>query len=134
MDPGWMFICMFLFGEVAVILTLIMPMPSNRIRQFTIGTLREVWNKYPYLRHMSFVIMLLDLYFLYTSVTFIYADHAFMDQTQYRIRLFREQRNAYLTGFGLFLFFVLTRLMDLHTQLYHAREAQKLSESQKKAQ
>ncbi|KAJ9460607.1 hypothetical protein DIPPA_23672 [Diplonema papillatum] len=131
MDPGWMFICLFLLCEVGVILLLIMPMPTNRVRQFTIGTIREVWNRYPYLRHLCFVIIALDAYFLYSAMTFIYGDHQYLDQVQLRIRLFREQRNAYLTGFGIFLFFVLNRLMDLHTQLFHAREAQKLSESRK---
>ena len=44
---------------------------------------------------------------------------------QQMIGKFRTQRNMYLSGFSLLVYFVMRRTLILQTQLYHAREHQK---------
>jgi hypothetical protein len=43
--------------------------------------------------------------------------------------MFRNERNAYITGFSLFMFLVLRRLVDIQAQLFDARSFAKSSAS-----
>ena len=47
------------------------------------------------------------------------------DSPHARTKHFRDQRNSYITTFGIGMFFIMHRLLDLHDQLFEAREAQK---------
>jgi hypothetical protein len=73
-----------------------------------------------------FIVFLLFLDSLRGS--YVYAErheegtaHAHVDQN-YQIQRFRSQRNAYLTGFSLFLAGVIWRMLFLISQLYECRE------------
>ena len=111
-----------------------MPMPSNAIRGYLIDGIRHLWNKHPNIRYACALMLTLNAYYFYNSMDYLYSS----DQSKHfeikdvKTRMFREQRNAYLTGFGIGLFFVLNRLIDLHTQLYDARTVQKEVGQQKK--
>eukprot|EP01063_Lacrimia_lanifica_P036723 TRINITY_DN7368_c0_g3_i1.p2 TRINITY_DN7368_c0_g3~~TRINITY_DN7368_c0_g3_i1.p2 ORF type:complete len:135 (+),score=68.64 TRINITY_DN7368_c0_g3_i1:82-486(+) len=134
MDPGWMLLSLFMLIETLLVAVLIMPMPSNKIRGLMVDGIRHVWNTYPNLRYIAALMLTLNAYYFYNSMHYLYFsdryEHSEIKDT--KTRMFREQRNAYLTGFGIGLFFVLNRLMDLHTQLYDARNVQK--EQEKKTQ
>ena len=39
--------------------------------------------------------------------------------------MYQNERNAYITGFSLFLFFVLRRLLDIQRKLHEARQQMK---------
>lgn len=43
--------------------------------------------------------------------------------------MYREERNAFIAGMGLFLFLVLHRLVDIQDKLHKARESVKLAAS-----
>eukprot|EP01059_Diplonema_ambulator_P027230 TRINITY_DN45083_c0_g1_i1.p1 TRINITY_DN45083_c0_g1~~TRINITY_DN45083_c0_g1_i1.p1 ORF type:complete len:134 (+),score=40.93 TRINITY_DN45083_c0_g1_i1:63-464(+) len=131
MDPGWMMLYVFMLCEALAVAVLTMPMPSNHVRKIVITGLMSIWTKFPNLRYISYALLTLNGYYFYASYMWLHEDHDH-STTAFKTRLFREQRNAYLTGMGLGLFFILRRLMDLHTQLHAAREAQKEAEAEKK--
>eukprot|EP01059_Diplonema_ambulator_P031847 TRINITY_DN598_c0_g1_i1.p1 TRINITY_DN598_c0_g1~~TRINITY_DN598_c0_g1_i1.p1 ORF type:complete len:158 (+),score=42.54 TRINITY_DN598_c0_g1_i1:68-475(+) len=133
MDPGWLILCFFLIIEVLLVTLLIFPMPSNTVRGVVLDGIRKVWKMYPNIRTASAVIMFLNIWYFWSAMQFIYSDAAYnTENKEVRLKLFREERNAYLTGFGIFNFLVLYRLLDLHTQLHDAREAQKREQTVKK--
>eukprot|EP01060_Flectonema_neradi_P008548 TRINITY_DN160_c1_g2_i1.p1 TRINITY_DN160_c1_g2~~TRINITY_DN160_c1_g2_i1.p1 ORF type:complete len:151 (+),score=24.91 TRINITY_DN160_c1_g2_i1:64-453(+) len=124
MDPGWLIVYLFLVAECVVVALLIMPMPSNYVRGKVVGGLRAVWNKYPNLRHGCALLLLLNSYYCWVSISSLNSPPD-SDSVHARTKLFRDQRNAYITTFGIGMFFIMHRLLDLHDQLFVAREAEK---------
>eukprot|EP01064_Diplonema_japonicum_P018698 TRINITY_DN2739_c0_g1_i3.p1 TRINITY_DN2739_c0_g1~~TRINITY_DN2739_c0_g1_i3.p1 ORF type:complete len:139 (+),score=40.59 TRINITY_DN2739_c0_g1_i3:68-484(+) len=127
MDPGWFMLYVFMCCEAVAVAVLTMPMPSNYIRKLILDGLMSLWKKVPNIRYVSYAMLLLNAYYFYVSYSWLHAEHD-KHSERYKVTLFREQRNSYITGIGLGLFFVLRRLLDLHTQLYNARIAQKALE------
>ena len=111
-----------------------MPMPSNLVRGAVIKSLAHFWNSYSGLRYVSYILVSVNfLYFAQTYKLVYYVERpAAMDRFEecdHKISLFREQRNLYITGFSIFIFFVFRRLLDIQTKLFEARRAVKESKA-----
>ncbi|KAJ9453257.1 hypothetical protein DIPPA_05952 [Diplonema papillatum] len=123
MDPGWVFIYLYLALELFVVFLLIVPMPTNAIRGYMIDQIRLIWRRHPYFRYYSGIMLFVSTTYFAAAINFLYSDHtSIVDEKNLRTQFFKEQRNAYLTGFTLFNFLVINRLLELHTQMYDMRE------------
>eukprot|EP01061_Rhynchopus_euleeides_P010997 TRINITY_DN2056_c0_g1_i1.p2 TRINITY_DN2056_c0_g1~~TRINITY_DN2056_c0_g1_i1.p2 ORF type:complete len:141 (+),score=71.89 TRINITY_DN2056_c0_g1_i1:68-490(+) len=136
-DLGWTVMYFFLMLEVVIVAALILPMPSNAIRGFLVDSIRKVWAKYPNVQYAFAVALLLDVLLFFDSMNFLNSHggpgHGHGHGAAHnKIEYFRHQQHAYLTGFSIGLFFVMNRLLDLNTQLFHARQAMKELEKAKK--
>ncbi|XP_069683952.1 B-cell receptor-associated protein 31 [Periplaneta americana] len=125
MSLQWTIIATFLYAEIAVVLLLVLPVASpqrwqkilkSRFLQF-LGNQASVY----------FLVLLavLVLFFLdairemrkYSSAETTEATHSHLDaEMQVNMRLFRAQRNFYISGFALFLSLVIRRLVILIAQ------------------
>lgn len=125
MSLQWTIIATFLYVEIAMVLLLVLPVASP-----------QRWNKIIRSRFLQavsnqasvyFFILLavLVLFFLdalremrkYSSAETTEATHAHLDaEMQVNMRLFRAQRNFYISGFALFLSLVIRRLVTLISQ------------------
>jgi B-cell receptor-associated protein 31 len=125
MSLQWTIIATFLYVEIAVVLLLVLPVASP-----------QRWNKIIKSRFLQalnnqasiyFLVLLavLVLFFLdairemrkYSSPETTEATHAHLDaEMQVNMRLFRAQRNFYISGFALFLSLVIRRLITLISQ------------------
>lgn len=125
MSLQWTIIATFLYVEIGVVLLLVLPIASpqrwNKI--FKSRFLRAVENQ----ASIYFVVLLavLVLFFLdairemrkYSSPETTEASHTHLDaEMQVNMRLFRAQRNFYISGFALFLSLVIRRLVTLISQ------------------
>ncbi|CAF0939798.1 unnamed protein product [Didymodactylos carnosus] len=107
MSFQWTFLATFLYCELVVIVILLLPFispatwhkffKSRLVKAFSADSIREL-NKYS----------------KYTPD--ISAPHV---ETQTHMKQFRAQRNFYIAGFALFLWFVLKRLMSLLSKCAH---------------
>ena len=109
--------------ECFVVGLLCLPMPSNYVRKTVVGLLVNVWKKQQPVRFMAGLMFAVNLWYFYEAWSYKgysgeYSEHDAIKKT-------REQRNFYLTGAGLFLYVILYRLIEIHSQLHDAREAQK---------
>jgi B-cell receptor-associated protein 31 len=125
MSLQWTIIATFLYVEIAVVLLLVLPVASP-----------QRWNKIIRSRFLKAVnnqasvyffilLAILILFFLdairemrkYSSAETTEATHAHLDaEMQVNMRLFRAQRNFYISGFALFLSLVIRRLVTLISQ------------------
>jgi len=125
MSLQWTIIATFLYVEIGVVLMLVLPVASP-----------QRWNKILKSRFLKavesqasvyFVVLLavLVLFFLdairemrkYSSPETVEAAHPHLDtEMQVNMRLFRAQRNFYISGFALFLSLVIRRLVTLISQ------------------
>lgn len=121
MSLQWTLIAGFLYAEIVVVLLLVLPVasPSRWNRLFKSRFLQSISDK----ASVFFIVFLgiLVLFLLdamremrkYTSTT-EHAEHAHLDaEMQGNMRLFRAQRNFYISGFALFLILVIRRLVIL---------------------
>ncbi|XP_063252945.1 tRNA-dihydrouridine(20a/20b) synthase [NAD(P)+]-like isoform X2 [Prinia subflava] len=123
----WTAVAAFLYGEVGVILVLCLPFISplrwQKIFMFPLWSKMAVfWNK----MFLTIIVLLIVLFFdavrevrKYSSVhvneKVANVNSSAFDHIQ--MKLFRSQRNLYLSGFSLFLWLVLRRTVTLLTQL-----------------
>ncbi|XP_063998577.1 tRNA-dihydrouridine(20a/20b) synthase [NAD(P)+]-like isoform X2 [Pogoniulus pusillus] len=123
----WSAVVFFLYGEIAVILVLCLPFisPLRWQKIFTIplwSKMAVIWNK----MFLTIIVLLIILFLdAVREVRKYSAAHAIeravnvnssaFDHIQ--MKLFRSQRNLYLSGFSLFLWLVLRRTVTLLTQL-----------------
>jgi len=125
MSIQWTMIATFLYVEIGVVLLLVLPVASpqrwNKI--FKSRFLKAVGNQ----ASIYFVVLLavLVLFFLdairemrkYSSPETTEPAHSHLDaEMQVNMRLFRAQRNFYISGFALFLSLVIRRLVTLISQ------------------
>jgi len=125
MSLQWTIIASFLYVEIGVVLLLVLPVASpprwNKI--FKSRFLQAVGNQ----ASIYFVVLLavLVLFFLdairemrkYSSPETTEPAHSHLDaEMQVNMRLFRAQRNFYISGFALFLSLVIRRLVTLISQ------------------
>jgi B-cell receptor-associated protein 31 len=125
MSLQWTIIATFLYVELGVVLLLVLPVASpqrwNKI--FKSRFLQAVSNQ----ASIYFVVLLavLVLFFLdairemrkYSSPETTESAHSHLDaEMQVNMRLFRAQRNFYISGFALFLSLVIRRLVTLISQ------------------
>jgi len=136
MDPGWLILCVALAIECFLVTLLIMPVPSNMVRgaitQWIVSLLSNQTVKYS-----GFAILVLDAYyFAYTMdaisnplvhVGILSPLEESIVSCETGLAMFRNERNAYITGFSLFMFLVLRRLVDIQSQLFESRRVAKAS-------
>ena len=108
---------------------LILPMPSNKVRGAITRWVTGLW-KNDAVRYTFTAIMALNVFYFYFVMDAIL--HPFYDlglltpieqapTCELKMDLFRNERNAYITGFSLFMFLVLRRLIDIQTKLHEVR-------------
>jgi B-cell receptor-associated protein 31 len=142
MSLQWTIIATFLYVEIGVVLLLVLPVasPKRWNKVFKSRFLKALSSQ----ASMYFFILLaiLVLFFLdavremrkYSSPETTEATHAHLDaEMQVNMRLFRAQRNFYISGFALFLSLVIRRLVILISQqaslLAHSEAAMRQAES-----
>jgi hypothetical protein len=126
--------------QVVVVLILVMPMPTNYVRGYVARGFSSLWKNNPSLRNIAFMLFLLNVMAFVLEMRTLYFNppplekfpgpDGFMER---RMQLFRTERNAYLTGMSCFVYFVMTRLVQIQLQLYDARNAQKIAEDVRNA-
>jgi Uncharacterized conserved protein len=125
MSLQWTIIATFLYVEIAVVLLLVLPVASPQRWQklFKSRFLQAISNQAQY--YFLVLLAILVLFFLdairemrkYSSPETTEATHAHLDaEMQVNMRLFRAQRNFYISGFALFLSLVIRRLVTLISQ------------------
>ncbi|KAL1523306.1 hypothetical protein AB1Y20_018252 [Prymnesium parvum] len=129
MEPGWLVLCVGLLFECLLVTLLIMPVPSNAVRGAVTKWVTQLWHVAG-VRYAFIAIMALDAFYFYFVMDALFHplyDLGFLSPIEQaptcelKMDLFRNERNAYITGFSLFMFFVLRRLIDIQTQLHQAR-------------
>ncbi|XP_019796188.1 B-cell receptor-associated protein 29 isoform X1 [Delphinus delphis] len=127
MTLQWAAVATFLYAEIGLILIFCLPfIPPQRwqkIFSFSVwGKIATFWNK----AFLTIIVLLIVLFLdavrevrKYSSTHAIESSSASRpaayEHTQ--MKLFRSQRNLYITGFSLFFWLVLRRLVTLITQL-----------------
>eukprot|EP00754_Rhynchopus_humris_P000919 Rhum_TRINITY_DN10576_c0_g1::Rhum_TRINITY_DN10576_c0_g1_i1::g.39108::m.39108 len=128
MSPFLFLVFLYLLALSFLVAILCLPMPSNAVRGLVIRALPDLWKRSQPVRFFTFIMALINAYYFYESMSYQDNYSNMTEGKQDHIRLFIEQRNAYLSGAGLFLTFTLYRLVELHSQLHDAREVVKGSE------
>lgn len=122
MSLQWTIIATFLYFEIAVVLLLVLPVASPQRWRKIIKSrfLNALSNQASF--YFLVLLSILVLFFLdairemrkYSSPETTEATHAHLDaEMQVNMRLFRAQRNFYISGFSLFLSLVIRRLVIL---------------------
>ncbi|XP_055373430.1 B-cell receptor-associated protein 31 [Condylostylus longicornis] len=124
MSLVWTIIAGFLYSEIALVLLLVLPIASP-----------QRWNRFFKSRFLAMLEKQAQMYFyllLGVLVIFLleairemrkYSNHEVATDThlnvemQHSMRLFRAQRNFYISGFAIFLVFVIRRLIMFITQI-----------------
>ncbi|XP_075285401.1 B-cell receptor-associated protein 29 [Opisthocomus hoazin] len=127
MTVQWTAVAAFLYGEIGVILVLCLPFISplrwQKIFMFPLWSKMAVfWNKI----FLTIIVLLIVLFLdavrevrKYSSIH-VHENSANVNTNVFdhiQMKLFRSQRNLYLSGFSLFLWLVLRRTVTLLTQL-----------------
>ncbi|KAG8296621.1 B-cell receptor-associated protein 31 [Homalodisca vitripennis] len=124
MSLQWTLIAGFLYAEIFVVLLLVLPVasPVRWQRLFKSRFLQAVTNQASW--YFAFILFVLVLFLCdairemrkYSSAEEA-EKHAHLDaEMQVNMRLFRAQRNFYISGFALFLSLVIRRLVSLISQ------------------
>jgi len=118
----WVFVFTILVVEICILLLLILPLPVI-MKRAIMHLMTTVWDmKEPrralYGCFFVVVVLFVDTMRSIWSVTHRHEDEALPQTTL--ISLFRQQRNAYLTGFTLLLLLVLYRMQSLLHDLFTA--------------
>lgn len=124
MSLQWTIIATFLYAEIAVVLLLTLPIASP-----------SKWQKFFKSKFLAYISGQASIYFFVLIGVLILclldairemqkysnidpADHQHLDaEMQGNMRLFRAQRNFYISGFALFLLTVIRRLVQMISQL-----------------
>jgi len=125
MSLHWTLIAGCLYLEIAIVLLLLIPFISNKVwsKLFKSRFLKGIENQLGY--YFYILVAILVLFFLdairemnkYSDTPSGASDHAtHLDaQMQAHMRLFRAQRNFYISGFALFLSLIIRKLVALIT-------------------
>ncbi|XP_066406914.1 tRNA-dihydrouridine(20a/20b) synthase [NAD(P)+]-like isoform X2 [Molothrus aeneus] len=123
----WTAVAAFLYGEIGVILVLCLPFISplrwQKIFMFPIWSKMAVfWNKMFLTIIVLLIILFLDAFREVRKYSSVHVNEkaANVNSSAFdhiQMKLFRSQRNLYLSGFSLFLWLVLRRTVTLLTQL-----------------
>jgi len=127
MSLHWTLIAGFLYAEIAVVLILLIPFISNKTwrKLFKSRFLKGIENQFIY--YFYILVAILVLFFLDAIREMNkYSDESNQSnhshgghldaQMQMHMRLFRAQRNFYISGFALFLCLVIKRMVSLITE------------------
>ncbi|XP_066490106.1 tRNA-dihydrouridine(20a/20b) synthase [NAD(P)+]-like isoform X2 [Tiliqua scincoides] len=136
----WIAVAAFLYAEIAILLLLCIPgiSPLRWQKIFMIPLWNKIanfWNK----AFLAIIILLIVLFLDAVREVRKYSNmHLIEKSTQgranpydhFQMKLFRSQRNLYISGFSLFLWLVLRRTISLITQLAREMSAQVALETQ----
>eukprot|EP00993_Chasmostoma_nieuportense_P005435 NODE_6060_length_577_cov_26.031111_g5895_i0.p1 GENE.NODE_6060_length_577_cov_26.031111_g5895_i0~~NODE_6060_length_577_cov_26.031111_g5895_i0.p1 ORF type:complete len:159 (+),score=29.20 NODE_6060_length_577_cov_26.031111_g5895_i0:59-478(+) len=129
----WTLLYAVLVVEALLVLILCLPVPSSSFRQAVVSVYRVMWIKSHYVRYFVVTVILIQLLCFLDAIRTInhldnhHSEGALADLMD-RNRLLRNQRNMYITGFGLFLVLVGLRFLQLMDQLVTSRASQKAAE------
>ena len=137
MDPGWFFLFLFFMVEVLLVTLLCLPMPSNEIRGAIVRWIVRTWETRP-VQITSIILLALNVvYFWFVCDALLHPLYDFgLIQNPFveggmtceaKQNIFYNERNAYLTGMSIFMFFVLNRMVDIQDKLFQARHEVKRS-------
>uniref|UniRef100_A0A7S2Y3Z1 Endoplasmic reticulum transmembrane protein n=1 Tax=Entomoneis paludosa TaxID=265537 RepID=A0A7S2Y3Z1_9STRA len=130
MDPGWLVLFFFMILEILLVLILCLPMPNNTIRGAITNTAVKLFSQRPVQITCACLLVLDALYFWFVFDAMLNPlyDFGILNlgaeggiTCEAKQDLFYNERNAYLTGFSLFLFLILHRLIDIQDKLHKAR-------------
>ena len=131
MDPGWLILFSFMLIEAFIVLLLVMPMPSNHVRGAITASVTALWEKQPAIRYIAVCLTLINGFYFWHVIDAlldpfrvhfgIFGLNDPLLTCEMRATNFERERNAYITGFSLFLFLVLRRLVDIQVKLHEAR-------------
>lgn len=127
MTLQWAAVATFLYAEIGLILIFCLPfIPPQRwqkIFSFSIwGKIASFWNK----AFLTIIVLLIVLFLDAVREVRKYSSTSVIEKSsisrpgaheQTQMKLFRSQRNLYISGFSLFFWLVLRRLVTLITQL-----------------
>ncbi|KAL7531367.1 hypothetical protein ACHAWF_003742 [Thalassiosira exigua] len=140
MDPGWLLLFAFLLGELLVVALLCLPMPSNEIRGRVVRSVASLWEN-RWIQYTVYLVMAMDavyFYFVCDALTHPLYDFGILSPVEMGIScqqkqdLYYNERNAYISGGSIFLFFVINRLIDIQEKLHVHRETVKSMDRSKK--
>lgn len=120
MSIQWTFIAGYLYFEVALVIIMILPIFSPRwwhvfFKSRIFSKLREHASVYFYIFLGALSLFLVDAVRemnKYSHSSDLIRTHL-MDEMKLHVKLFRAQRNFYITGFAIFLTFVIRRLVTM---------------------
>lgn len=129
MDPGWLVLFIFTLVEGLLVMLLCLPMPSNDVRRSVTDFVAGLWEQ-KYVQYTAITMLLVDAFYFYHVMGALL--HPLYDfgilspvdvglPCHMKSEMFRNERNAYISGGGLFLFFVLNRLVDIQDKLHAYR-------------
>jgi hypothetical protein len=132
MEPGWFVLLVFMLVEVLLVLLLVMPMPNNAVRGAVVNLVSSLWDQSG-LRYTFYIFLAADVfYFWYVCDALLHPLYDFglimpfeVVSCEIKAGMYQAERNAYITGFSLFLFLILHRLIDIQKRLHMSREAAK---------
>ena len=137
MDPGWLVLFAFTLVEGILVILLVLPMPSNNHRRAITDFVAGLWEA-KYVQYTAISMLVIDAFYFYHVMGALL--HPFYDMgilspvdvglpCDLKAGMFRNERNAYISGSGLFLFFVLNRLVDIQDKLHQYRDIVKSTTS-----
>merc|ERR1712130_962956 len=102
-------------------------MGANKVRGMVVQSLSGIWDPNSAIRYIAYLIVFINvIYFGMTYKNVYYSpSHEMLtrwEECDTKILRFREQRNLYITGFSIFLFFVFRRVLEIQKQLHEARK------------
>mmetsp|Transcript_20851 Transcript_20851/g.28978 ORF Transcript_20851/g.28978 Transcript_20851/m.28978 type:complete len:173 (+) Transcript_20851:109-627(+) len=129
MDPGWFILFLFLVVEILLVTLLCLPMPSNDIRGMITTWVASLWDAKP-VQYVVYGLLAIDVFYFYFVFHALWHPlHDFGMWTpiemgiscEQKQDLYNNERNAYITGGGIFMFFILNRLVDIQDKLHKSR-------------
>ena len=119
----------FMVAQAALVMLLVMPMPNNTVRgkvtQLVANLFANQAVRYVYLSFLAIDIF----YFWYVvdALTHPLYDFGLLTPIEIwpcevRAVMYQRERNAYITGFSLFLGLILNRLVDIQGKLHAMRD------------
>ena len=144
-DLGMLVVNLFMLFQMGLAVLLVMPMPSNVVRgevmklvtrlfdlktRDTLGNPTGKTNGFVF---VYFSLLALDLFYFWNACSELLAKYDLTamscahHELHVQIRLFKDERTAYATGFSMFMAFILNRLIRIQSQLHAARLGAKTS-------
>ncbi|XP_069141716.1 B-cell receptor-associated protein 31-like [Argopecten irradians] len=136
----WTFIATFLYFEIGVVILLLLPFVSpSRWQKIFRSNIVSTASAYSYIYFNVFIAILLLLFIdsirevnkYSVPVAEVDLKHNLDSENLALMKLFRAQRNFYITGFALFLWFIIRRLVTLTAE--QSRLSAECEASQKQA-
>ena len=131
----------FMVIELTLVFLLVLPVPSNNVRKILTDFIVGLWDVQA-VQYFSIAFLVLDsIYFYFIMGALLHPLYDLgilspidMSPTcEIKQAMFREERNAFIAGMGLFLFFVLNRLVEINRKYHKMRGEAKAAAALSKA-